>query len=244
MRHAFLHVICCLKLYPIHSLLSTRTSAILLFARSARLDARDKGLSGGERFIEELTAQTKLKAARTGLPVFHIDEKSQVGTSFGERLGNAMKSVYEQGIEYLLVLGNDSPDLRTETLKGAVALLKDGKTVFGPTPDGGTYLIGLSREYFDYQSFIRLPWQEKNLFDALLNWNISFGGRCKVLSHLLDLDAPEDCRNWLTPSRFISSGLYQLLLSFLSAKSILHRVWDHPVFDVQVSIPFNKGSPN
>lgn len=223
--------------------LSIRTSAILLFARSAQLDARDKGLTGGERFIEELTAHTKLKARRTGLPVFHIDEKSQVGTSFGERLGNAMKSVYEQGIEHLLVIGNDSPDLSTETLKTAVAQLQAGKTVFGPTPDGGTYLIGINREYFDYKTFLRLPWQEKNLFEALLHWTISLGGRCKVLSPLLDLDAPQDCQNWFTPSRFISSRLYQLLLSFISAKSVLPRAWDHPVFDVQVFTPFNKGSP-
>ena len=223
--------------------MSTRSSAILLFARSAHLDARDKGLSGGEHFIEELTVQAKVKARRTGLPVFHIDEKSQVGTSFGERLGNAMKSVYAQGINHLLVIGNDSPDLSTETLKTAVKLLQAGKTVFGPTPDGGTYLIGINREHFDYESFIHLPWQEKNLFEALLRWNISLGGCCKVLSPLLDLDAPEDCRKWSSPSLFISSRMYKLLLSFISVKSILHRVCDHPVFDVQVSIPFNKGSP-
>lgn len=224
--------------------MSTQTSAILLFARSAHLDAKDKGLAGGEHFIEELTGQTKLKARRTGLPVFHFDEKSQVGTSFGERLGNAMKAVYAQGINHLVVVGNDSPDLSTETLKTAVALLQAGKTVFGPTPDGGTYLIGVNRERFDYESFIGLPWQKKTLLEALLRWNISVGGRCKVLSTLLDLDAPEDFRNWSTPSRFISSRIQQLLLSFLSAKSIVHRVWEHPVFDVQLSIPFNKGSPS
>lgn len=223
--------------------MSTRSSAILLFARSAHLDAKDKGLSGGEHFIEELTVQTKFKARRTGLPVFHIDEKSQVGNSFGERLGSAMRAVYAQGINHLLVIGNDSPDLSTETLKTAVALLQGGKTVFGPTPDGGTYLIGINLECFDYESFTRLPWREKDLFEALLQWNISLGGCCKVLSPLLDLDTPEDCRNWSAPSRFISSRIYKLLLSFLSAKSILHRVCDHPVFDVHASITFNKGSP-
>jgi glycosyltransferase A (GT-A) superfamily protein (DUF2064 family) len=223
--------------------LSTRSSAILLFARSAHLDAKDKGLSGGEHFIEELTAQTKLKARRTGLPVFHIDEKSQVGNSFGERLGSAMRAVYAKGINHLLVIGNDSPDLSTETLKTAVALLQGGKTVLGPTPDGGTYLIGINRERFDYGSFIGLPWQEKNLFEALFQWNISLGGCCKVLSPLLDLDAPEDCRHWFTASRFISSRIYKLLLSFLSVKPIWHQVCDHTVFDVQASITFNKGSP-
>jgi hypothetical protein len=223
--------------------LSTRSSAILLFARSAHLDARDKGLPGGERFIEELTVQTKCKAWRTGVPVFHIDEKSQVGTSFGERLGNAMKAAYDQGISHLLVVGNDSPDLSAEKLQTALALLETGKTVFGPTPDGGTYLIGISRKQFDYKTFILLPWQEKTLFEALLRWTNSLGGCCKVLAPLLDLDAPEDCKNWYTPTRFISSRIYQLLLSFLSAKSILHRVCDYPAFEVQVAIPFNKGSP-
>lgn len=223
--------------------MSTRTSAILLFARSAHLDARDKGLSGGERFIAELTTQTKLKARRTGLPVFHIDEKSQVGTTFGERLGNAMKSVYDQGVEHLLVIGNDSPDLQTETLLEAAAQLEAGKTVFGPTPDGGTYLIGISWERFDYETFIRLPWQGKNLFEALFRWNNSVGGSCEVLTSLLDLDDSEDCKDWLTPSLFISSRLYQLVLSFLSVRPILQQVWDDSVFDLHFSTPFNKGSP-
>jgi glycosyltransferase A (GT-A) superfamily protein (DUF2064 family) len=223
--------------------LTTQTSAILLFARSAHLDARDKGMCGGERFIAELTAQTKLKARRAGLPVFHIDEKSQTGTTFGERLGNAMKSIYDQGIEHLLVIGNDSPDLRTKSLQGAVELLEEGKTVFGPTADGGTYLIGINREHFDFESFILLPWQEKNLFEALLYWTLSVGGRCEVLPSLLDLDAPEDCQNWRSPSRFIASRMCQLLLSFLSVRPILRRVWENPDFDLHVSVPFNKGSP-
>lgn len=223
--------------------MTTQSSAILLFARSAHLDARAKGLSGGERFIAELTTQTKLKARRTGLPVFHIDEKSQVGTTFGERLGNAMKSVYDQGVEHLLVIGNDSPDLQTETLIEAAALLKKGKTVFGPTPDGGTYLIGINREYFDCDTFILLPWQDKNLFEALFRWNIAVGGSCEVLTSLLDLDDSEDCQDWLTPSLFISSRLYQLVLSFLSVRPILQTVWDDSVFDLHFSTPFNKGSP-
>ena len=200
-------------------------------------------MCGGERFIAELTTQTKLKARRAGLPVFHIDEKSQTGTSFGERLGNAMKSLYDQGIEHLLVIGNDSPDLRTETLKGTAALLEEGKTVFGPTADGGTYLIGINRQHFDFESFILLPWQEKNLFKALLYWTLSVGGRCEVLPSLLDLDASEDCQNWRSPSRFFASRMYLLLLSFLSVRPILQRMWDHPVLDIHFSTPFNKGSP-
>ncbi len=223
--------------------MTTRTSAIILFARSAHLDAREKGLSGGERFIAELTAQTKLKARRTGLQVFHIDEKSQVGNTFGERLGNAMKSVYDQGIEHLLVIGNDSPDLRTEELKRAAGLLEEGKTVFGPTSDGGTYLIGINREHFDCETFMRLPWQENLLLDALLIWILRIGGRPEVLTSLMDLDDAEDCQDWLAPSRYIFSRLYRLFLSFLSAKPILRTAWIHPDFQIYCSVPFNKGSP-
>lgn len=223
--------------------MTTRPSAILLFARSAHLDARYKGLSGGEAFIDELTAQTKLKARRTGLPVFHFDERSQVGSTFGERLGNAIQAVYDHGIEHLVIIGNDSPDLRPEVLKGTLGLIEEGKTVFGPTTDGGTYLIGISREYFDLETFKSLPWQENNLLEALLHWNLSLGGRSEVLAPLMDLDDAEACRNWHMPSRFLSSRLYQLLLSFQSAKPLLNTLWRNPDFDIHRCIPFNKGSP-
>ncbi|MDX1333133.1 MAG: DUF2064 domain-containing protein, partial [Robiginitalea sp.] len=135
------------------------SKAILVFAQSASLDAAEKRLPGSERIFEHLTRQAIEKAKRTGFPVFHFNERMQEGTSFEERLTNAMKTLFDQGFEHLVVIGNDSPDLTTETLRDAVASLDQKKAVFGPSDDGGVYLIGLHRDHFEYNEFRDLPWR-------------------------------------------------------------------------------------
>jgi glycosyltransferase A (GT-A) superfamily protein (DUF2064 family) len=229
--------------HSIQEPLTTPTTAILVFARGARLDARDKGLAGSERFLSQLTSQTLQTARRTGFPCFHFDENSQTGDTFGRRLGNAMQAVFDQGVTHLLVIGNDSPELRSGDLVKAADFVKAGKTVFGPSADGGTYMIGISRESFDLNTFIDLPWQLNHLLGELIRWNSSRGGSCELLKPLLDLDTRADCRNWFAPSRFLASGLHQWVLTFLSLKKIVIRTLDIGVLTLPCATPFNKGSP-
>lgn len=220
------------------------STAILIFARSAHLDASQKGLAGSERFLSELTAQAILKARRTGYPCFHSDESSQVGDTFGERLGNAMKALYDKGVDHLIVIGNDSPDLQTKTLLEAAGQLSQGRTVLGPSADGGTYLIGLSRLHFDLGAFVRLPWQKNTLFKAFFDWDVSRGGCPSVLESKLDLDNLRDCVNWDSDSQFTLSRLLRLLRSFACSNALWGRVEDLPISRVPLAIPFNKGSPS
>lgn len=191
-----------------------------------------------------MTSQALLIARRTGFPCFHLDDKAQVGDTFGERLGNAMKFIYDQGAENLIVIGNDSPDLQTKTLFLAADKLAEGKTVFGPSADGGTYLIGMSRLRFNLKTFVSLPWQQKDLLQELIQWNISLGGSPVFLKSKLDLDNLADCRSWLGRSKFMSSRIQQLLLSFVSLAAIVRRAMDVHVFRIRYAVPFNKGSPS
>ncbi len=223
--------------------MSIQSTAILIFARSARLDAAYKGLYGSERFLDELTRQTLLKARRTGLPCFHFDENSQTGNTFGERLGNAMKTLYEKGAEHLIVIGNDSPDLCTKTLLDAAHKLSEGNTVLGPSPDGGTYLIGISRLQFRLKAFVKLPWQQSDLLEKLIQWNISSGGRPVILDSKLDLDTLTDCRNWVGLPGILYNRLQRLLIGFAALASIIRSVADTRVFSIGYATPFNKGSP-
>lgn len=223
--------------------MSQQTTAILIFARSAYLDAKDKGLHGGERFLEELTSQAILTARRTGLPYFHFDENAQEGVSFGERLGNAMQNIYDRGIEHLVVIGNDSPDLRTKALLKAADKLSEGKSVFGPSGDGGTYLIGISRSKFDLDTFVRLPWQQNDLLEKLILWSLSSGTTHLLLKSKLDLDTLTDCRSWFAASRFISAPIRRLLLSFMALSTLIRSISHDRVFTNSCAVPFNKGSP-
>jgi glycosyltransferase A (GT-A) superfamily protein (DUF2064 family) len=215
----------------------------LIFARSAHLDARSKGLSGSEHFLDELTLQAIQKARRTGFPCFHFDENSQVGDTFGQRLGNAMNTLYAKGVEHLIVIGNDSPNLQTQTLLKAISKLREGHAVLGPSADGGTYLIGLSRPQFDLDSFIRLPWQTSSLLQGMVRWNASRGGHTVLLQRHIDLDSLKDCLSWQPASRYVSSRLGRLLLGFAASPGIGPAGNELLFSRIPSAIPFNKGSP-
>jgi len=147
---------------------STNKTAILVFARSAQQDAEQKGLVNGDLLFHALTNATLNKVKRTKLPYFHITEMEQQGDSFGARFVNAIESIYAQGFDAVITIGNDSPQLQSKHLLCAYEQLQLGHTVLGPSLDGGFYLMGLHKSKFDSQLFLRLPWQRFGLFQRIL----------------------------------------------------------------------------
>jgi len=226
-------------------ILNPSSKAILVFAQSASRDAADKRLPGSERIFEHLTRLAIEKAKRTGFPVFHFNEEMQEGTSFEERLTNAMQTLFDRGFEHLVVIGNDSPDLTTATLRDAVASLDHKKAVFGPSDDGGVYLIGLHRDHFEYNEFRDLPWRREHLFQRMIFWIHSRGiENILVLNCKMDLDTKIDFRNWSAGSKSTSGKLIRLIAALLQAspndyfyKSLNFSQARYPF------IRFNKGSP-
>lgn len=95
---------------------SLGTTAILVFANSAKEDLANKGISKGEQLFNILTTATLRKAKNTGLPVFHFSDENQIGNSFGERFTNAIASVFEKGFTSVITIGNDTPHLKTQQL--------------------------------------------------------------------------------------------------------------------------------
>ena len=221
------------------------SKAILIFAQSASRDATDKKLPGGECIFEHLTRQTIQKARRTGFPVFHFDEGMQEGNSFEERLSNAMKTLFDRGFENLVVIGNDSPDLTTATLKEAVFSLEHKKAVLGPADDGGVYLIGLHRDHFEYGEFRSLPWRQEHLYRRMILWINSKGvDNITVLHYKMDLDTKKDIRNWSKNAGNACGKLIRLIAGLLqsnpkpcSQKRLNFLQSFYPF------IRFNKGSP-
>ena len=226
-------------------ILKPSSKAILVFAQSASRDAADKKLSGGERIFEHLTRQTLEKAKRTGVPVFHFDETLQEGFRFEERLSNAVKTLFDQGVENLVVIGNDSPDLTTRALLEALSSLEDKKAVLGPSDDGGVYLIGLNRDHFEYGEFRDLPWRQEHLFHQMISWIHSKGfDNIMVLNFKMDLDTRKDFRNWSANAGAVYGKLIRLIAGLLYASpraSFQQRLgFSHEFYPF---IRFNKGSP-
>jgi glycosyltransferase A (GT-A) superfamily protein (DUF2064 family) len=225
--------------------LNPSPKAILVFAQSPTRDAADKRLPGAERLFKDLTRQTLQKARRTGFPVFHFDEGMQDGNSFGERLSGAMQSLFDRGIEHLVVIGNDSPDLTTATLNEAVMALEDKKAVLGPADDGGVYLIGLRKDQFEYGQFLQLPWRQEHLFQQMILWIRARGlEEVEVLSYKMDLDTQKDFRNW-SGKPVPSDSKIRRLISGLFHPGPEACMQDYSKFSAEF-YPFaffNKGSP-
>lgn len=152
--------------------MSTRIeqTAILIFSRTATFEAAVKtfdqaaGKSRNEQIARRLIRETLATAHRTHLPVFLHSTPAQSTGSFGEKLANALESVFDKGYENVIAIGNDCPDINVGMLLEARRKLEENKLVLGPTTDGGVYLIGINRNAaYHRRKFIALPWQGDRL---------------------------------------------------------------------------------
>lgn len=73
----------------------------------------------------------------------------QLGDALGDRLDAVLAQCLDLGYGAAMAISSDSPDLPSEHLDNALALLADDETdiVLGPTEDGGYYLIGWKQRW-------------------------------------------------------------------------------------------------
>ncbi|MCK0158820.1 DUF2064 domain-containing protein [Cellulophaga sp. F20128] len=174
---------------------NTNKTVLLVFSLSARIEAERKPLFGAHRrnvtkdFYDLLIQETLEVANKSGVDVVWMDETQQQGTNFEERYTNAFKELYRQGYANVLSIGNDTPGLTVHHIKEAIQALQKNSLVFGPSKDGGVYLLGINKAVFNEVAFKELPWLTPNLskaIDALASGNyISYS----VLETLIDIDS-------------------------------------------------------
>ena len=81
---------------------------------------------------------------RSLLP-FPVEYLAQRGTSLGEREHNSFVDLFQHGATRMVLIGSDIPTLPLSHLQEAFQHLEDarGDAVFGPSSDGGYYLVGM-----------------------------------------------------------------------------------------------------
>ena len=98
---------------------------------------------------------------------------AQEGEGLGERLRNGVRVLWEEGGAVALV-SSDSPTVPTVGLVDQLrAIAGQRRAVFGPSHDGGYYLVGLGS--LDADVFEGIPWSSSHTLKATL-------ARCAVLS--------------------------------------------------------------
>lgn len=146
-------------------------TALLIFTRSASLEAREKPLAFRKKSAQSIAQLLNDKVVKvadsTGLPYFIIDEELQKGVDFASRLDAAFQYVFDKGFERVISVGNDCLGLSRTQILVAAADLEQQDFVIGPTQQGGLYLFGLNAEAYQNLDFQALPWQTTHLFTAL-----------------------------------------------------------------------------
>lgn len=225
------------------SLRPIQNTAILVFANSAKRDSSIKKIGVDAALFETLTTQTLEITKASGLPYYHFSEKEQHGNTFGERFTHALLSVFDKGYTNVIAIGNDSPQLKTQHLLKAYRLLQHGKSVLGPSMDGGFYLVGLNSNHFDREQFQALPWQSPSLLRKTQTYFASKGHLAALLNVMIDVDSKRDIKRLLNFTKTLAKRCLVFFSIIFHQKVTIENIYDTVLKTDFLDIPFNKGSP-
>ncbi|MEO9891424.1 DUF2064 domain-containing protein [Aurantibacter sp.] len=199
-----------------------KNTALLVFSLSAEQEVRRKSIFGhnakkeNSAFFNLLIKQTKELAANSGVDVFWVDEHQQQGVDFGTRFSNAFQNIFDAGYENVVSIGNDCPDLSVEVLNDAIQKLERNNLVFGPTQDGGVYLLGINKIAFEQQQLVNLLWQTSKLRSSIECYADSNNFTFDALSTFIDLDTEQDVQYYAKyNSSSLLSRFYKAVIALL-----------------------------
>lgn len=148
--------------------LPNESTAVLLFALPDAVEAGRKAITRQPTAVwRAMRALTQAKVQASGLPLLKSNQLIDHRGTFGEQLSAALSAAFARGYEHIICIGNDSPDLSVTDLRRASQALSRNQLPLGADRRGGVYIVGFSREQFDAQDLVQLPWQTNQLADAL-----------------------------------------------------------------------------
>ena len=118
----------------------------------------------------------------------------QAGIDLGERMMTAFQSVFALGYDAAAIIGTDSPDLPLSIIEDAFLALENERTdaVFGPSADGGYYLLAMKR--FHASLFQGIEWSRSTVLRMSLARAAQAALRVALLPEWYDLDRVEDLK--------------------------------------------------
>jgi hypothetical protein len=146
--------------------------AVLLFVRNAYEESKLKQLIKGEssknvHLFKYLNKRIVNTVKQTNYDYFIIDSSHQHGNTFAERFKNAFKSIFEKGYDAVISLGNDTPQVSSQTLHDVVHCFENNDVVVGKTNLGGAYTIGLTKYAFSKCSFESVDWSTSRVVESI-----------------------------------------------------------------------------
>lgn len=225
--------------------MSHRTTAILLFSFSQQEEQQKKTFFSKTGLHQNLVQRVKRTIAQTGLDCFHFSDADQINGDFGTKFCDAIEKVYAMGYDAVITLGNDTPNLKTSHILEAKNALDNREFVLGPSYDGGFYLMGLQKEYFDKVVFKNFSWNTSKVASEIKHYiKLHFAAQISLLQYLRDIDNRFDLKlllKTLSPSLAAIGSLIQYILQ--EAKSCQFTYLSNSYSFLLKESNYNKGSP-
>lgn len=118
----------------------------------------------------------------------HFELLAQRGDAFGERLLAAAEDLLAIGFESFCLIDSDSPTVPEHHFAEAVRFLRKGgdRMVFGPSDDGGYYLIGLKKAHREL--FEGIDWSTERTSEQTMEKAKKLGLNLELLPAWYDVD--------------------------------------------------------
>jgi hypothetical protein len=118
----------------------------------------------------------------------------QGGGDLGDRMKEAFEAAFAAGMERVVIIGTDCPELDAKLLLQAFQALQTQDVVLGEATDGGYYLIGLRRLVPELLTGI--DWGTDRVLQQTLERAKAACLSLTLLPPLADIDRPEDLAVW------------------------------------------------
>lgn len=118
----------------------------------------------------------------------------QKGIDLGERMQDAFTNGFNQGYKKIVLIGTDLPELSEKIIEDAFQYLDKEEVVFGPSEDGGYYLIGLTSLYKCL--FTNKPWSTPELLKSTLQELKEKNINASLMQTLNDIDTFDDLKQY------------------------------------------------
>ncbi|MBI5905049.1 MAG: TIGR04282 family arsenosugar biosynthesis glycosyltransferase [Deltaproteobacteria bacterium] len=176
--------------------LAAREAAALYGCMLADTGAEMSSLRGVRRilFLAPLPGMERFEWP----PFARFERLPQTGSDLGERMDNAADVAFRGGARRVAIVGADCPALSADTVRSAFREIRDGAAVvFGPSTDGGFYLVGLSSP--DIRPFGGISWSTPEVLAQAAERCRSLEAPFSFLPPERDVDVYEDLlalREW------------------------------------------------
>lgn len=124
----------------------------------------------------------------------YIKTFPQSGETLGERMRNAIGNLLDNGYDKVVLIGSDIPEVQPNNIEKAFEILDEKDVCFGPTMDGGYYLIGMKKMHpIVFESDIK--WGSKSVFYNTMEILNKANLQVEFVDKYEDIDTEEDLKN-------------------------------------------------